>query len=482
MERRHEEANREFDLLSTSFPKQALFVRDESPRIVAFCTRRAAKTWGAVIRLLEKSLRAPRTQSLFVSYTRKKAWSTIAAAVAHFAHLYGISYVPRIGDSRFDFANGSSILCRGADKLTEIEKLRGEPYPLAIMDECGHSGYAKSLDYIVDEVLEPTVAQYDGTIIMLGTPGLEQETLFYRASESLESDWSLHRWTWEDNTTLVQGKRVCDQLRKTLARRLKKNPSYIFTDGYAREWQGKWVIEKDQLCYKFSKNYLIDRLPCKTCGSTSIKNPCEGHAYDDKRDEYFYILGSDMGWEDDTSFVVLAYHPNDPNLYIVESYKSSKLDFFDVCRHVSQNLHSRYRFVQYVIDGSGKQGVQTMRNRFNIPWKATTKSPNYKHDAIRQMASDFVSGAIKIIAPTNEALISEYKKLVWDPNHPAKEKASCKNHAADAALYGFLESRHWMAKAPQTEDEEFNPYIIDEPEPSDFFAGFDLDPNEFKWK
>lgn len=464
-------------LLSHSFEGQKTFIVDPAKRKAALCTRRSGKTWGTAIMLLDTALQFPASTCVFLSYTRVKAKDTMSRPLEHFMRLANVNFTFNTTEGKYTLENQSRIILRGADKPDEIEKLRGEGYPLAVIDECGHGNYADKLDYIVDEILEPCVAEYDGSIVLIGTPSPFIETLFYNVTgpTPTETGWSVHNWNWQHNTSSKKkGIRVCDEIKKTIDARLARDKTYIHSDGYRREWCAEWVMDPEKLCYRFSRDYLIQRLPCKLCKNTS-ENPCKDHPHTVAWDEYFYILGSDMGYEDDTSFVVLAYHPNDPTLYIVESFKDTKLDFFQVCSHVTNNLHSRYKFVQYVIDGSGKQGVETMKNRFQIPWKSTNKAPNYKHDAIRQMASDFASSAIKIVEPANLKLIEEYKKLVWDPKHPAKEKSSCKNHATDAALYAFLESRHWMSKVPDPQEQErpFNPYLETIPS-NDFVNVFDM--------
>jgi len=111
----------------------------------------------------------------------------------------------------------------------------------------------------------------------------------------------------------------------------------------------------------------------------------------------------------------------------------------------TKRLAAKYgRFVAYTIDGASKQAVEEMKQIHAIPWRATKKGRDYKYDAIQRMNDGFREGTIKVLPHQNQALISEWKSLIWDPKRPQKEHASKPNDLCDAALYAFLESKHWI--------------------------------------
>jgi hypothetical protein len=149
-----------FDLEAISFPAQAAFIKDPARRKAALCTRRAGKTWATVILLAQTAIQKAGTNCAFLSYTLKTAKGTILKPLSDFLKKSGIGSRYLKSEHTFELSNGSTIILLGADKPEQVEKLRGDKYPLVVIDECGSGSYKRQLDYIVDEVLAPAVAQY----------------------------------------------------------------------------------------------------------------------------------------------------------------------------------------------------------------------------------------------------------------------------------------------------------------------------------
>jgi hypothetical protein len=82
--------------------------------------------------------------------------------------------------------------------------------------------------------------------------------------------------------------------------------------------------------------------------------------------DWQYLLGVDLGYEDDSAFVVVAYHEWDKNLYIVDSYNKSHMDITDVATKIRE-LKAKYDIHKIVIDGANKQAVEEIQKRHQIP-------------------------------------------------------------------------------------------------------------------
>ena len=82
-----------------------------------------------------------------------------------------------------EFTNGSKITFRGNTNKAEADKGRGYSYRLVIIDECGHQ---KNMQYLMDEVLRPTMADYaDSVLIATGTPRKHGMILHLRSTTGL---------------------------------------------------------------------------------------------------------------------------------------------------------------------------------------------------------------------------------------------------------------------------------------------------------
>ncbi len=413
------------DLLSTSYLEQIAFISDPSKLKAALCTRRAGKSYAAGLYLIQEALKTPRCSVLYLALTKDTAKSIMVKDILDpileknsIPHKF--NHTTRV----YTFNNGSTLYLAGADaKPKEMDKFLGQKYALVIIDEC--ASFSQDLNQLIEK-LTPAVANYDGTIALIGTPSNYTNNFYYEITkpDSANTTWSVHSWSWRKNPhDLINTTRAHDRL-------IQSNPLIINTNSYKQHWLGTWAIDESALVYKFS--------------------PTNQTAAFDTTKHYYHTLAVDLGWQDDSAFTVFAYSYNDPNTYIVETFKSKHMNLTQVATFAKQ-LNNKYHFVKYIIDAANKQAVEEMKAHHNIPWQATKKSPNYKFNAIQLMNADFITNNLRIF-PNNEALIKEYLQLVWDEKNPTQEKSSCINHLADSALYGFLAQKHYRGKTPTQPD------------------------------
>jgi hypothetical protein len=204
---------------------------------------------------------------------------------------------------------GTIIYLTGVDaKPSEMEKLLGQKYALVIIDEA--ASFRINLDDLVYKTLLPAVSDYDGQILMIGTPGLITKGLFFDITTGKEPGWKVFKWSWEDNP--YQRKHIQKQLEilKTT------KPGFELTPAYKQMYTGQWYIDEDKLVYKFAE----------------VRNTAPSLP---KAREYFYILGVDLGYDPDPSaFVLAAYSAHDPNLYFIHAEKKTKMDVTSVANRI----------------------------------------------------------------------------------------------------------------------------------------------------
>lgn len=169
----------------------------------------------------------------------------------------------------------------------------------------------------------------------------------------------------------------------------------------------------------------------------------------DPGDQWSYILGVDLGASQakaTTAFVVIAYSKwsQDP-LVILESYAEAGLIPSTVAQHI-RRLQERYEGFDSIVMDAGALGagyVEEMRSRYALP-----VTPAQKRDKLgyrRLLNGDLQSGTLKLVRPTNEALIEELQKLIWDAKMRDADP-SFDDHLSDAALYAWREAKHWVAE------------------------------------
>lgn len=415
------------ELLDPNFPEQTNFILDKARLKALFCTRRAAKSYTGGLYMVKECLENPGVNCLFIGLTRSSAegivWKDILKDIDRKNNL-NISFNQT--KLTATFPNGSVIWVTGVDAdEDEMDKLLGKKYRLVILDEA--SMYSVNLNQLVYGVLKPAVADNRGTICMMGTSSNIPTGLFFDITNKLEPGWSLHTWTAHDNPYVAkQWQEELDEIKNV-------RPLFMQTTLFKQWYLNLWVVDEDKLVYRYLDHFNhYTQLPYYPYGAWN------------------YVLGVDQGYEDPSAFSVCAFHENDPILYVVETFKKSKMDITDVANKIKEYQQKYPLIYKVVIDGSAKQAVEEIQRRHGISLTAADKTG--KSDFIEIMNSEFIQGKIKLNAVLSQELIDEYKKLVWELEGekvklPRKENGACANHLTDATLYAWRDTYAFLSKA-----------------------------------
>ena len=412
------------NVLTECFDKQLEFIKDPSKRKKLCLTRRCGKSTTVGLYLIQEALNHPRSKFIYVGLTKETAKSVMWTEI--FENIIIKLNVPaKLVGLQIKFSNGSCIQLTGADATyKEKHKLRGQKNRIAVIDEC--QSFTQDLKELVESVILPTLADLDGTLCMIGTPGNEQGLHYWWQINDPKNQtgvWKDFHWTWKDNPF------ARDKVKTYLDEITSKDPNIVNTTSYRQEWLGEWVIEDNARVYKATKeiNY-IDSLPYGLLNNNSI-----------------YLLSVDLGYVDATAFVVSCYNQSfDNKMYVLESKKISKLTISAVADKIKE-YESRYKFRKMVVDAANKQAVEEMRLIHGLPLWAAEKQGKEAH--ISLLNSDFQTGRVLILKDTNAELIVELETLIWSQRDlllgKHKEDARKDNHLTDALLYAHHDSRHF---------------------------------------
>ncbi len=420
------------NVLEFAFDKQIAFIKDKSTQKTLFCTRRSAKSFTAGLYLVHEAINNPGCNCLFIGLTRASAkaiiWKDILSIIDS---QFGLKARPNQADLTMTFPNGSVIAVTGIDAdEKEKNKLLGRKYRLVCIDEA--SMYSVDIHNLVYGVLGPAMVDpntegQSGTICLMGTASDFPRGLFYDITVGKEKGWKLFEWTAHDNPY------VAKQWQAALDKIARERPEYMQTPQFKQWYLNQWVIDEDKLVYRFDmQKNLVSSMP--------HLSPTM----------WTYVLGVDTGWEDDTAFVLTAYHANDPYLYVIKVFKKRKMTFDEVVLKIEEFYKDpHYAPQKIVIDGANKQGVESMRQRSSIPFEYADKQD--KATFIELCNSDLIQAKIKILDTTeNRPLWEEMSALVWVTDgdkikYPKKEHASLANHCCDAFLYAWRCGWHYAS-------------------------------------
>lgn len=416
-----------FDLNKIAFTKQLEFIHDPSKLKALFCTRRAAKSYTGGLYLVSEALRHDSINCLYIGLTRLSAKGIIWKDV--------LKDINKRNNLELQFngseltattRNGSIIYVTGADAdEDEMEKLLGKKYRLVIIDEA--ASFTVDLKRLIYGILKPATVDQGGTICLLGTSGNLTTGLFFDITTRAEQGWKLFEWSAFDNP------HVAKQWQEELDDIAKNRPLFMETPLFKQWYLNEWVIDLEKLVYRFaySRNEYHSLPVLSHLGGTSVQ----------------FVLGVDLGYDPDPSaFVVVAFHPHDPCLYILEAFKQTEMDITDVATKIKYYKHS-FSIDRVVIDGANKQAVMEIQKRHDVG--LTTADKTGKVDFIAIMNAEFIQGKIKL-SKDCQKLKDEYLNLIWnDKSLKREEHPNCENHLTDAALYAWRFCYQFLSQMPK---------------------------------
>jgi hypothetical protein len=418
------------DLFDPNFPQQKKFIQDPAKLKLLSCTRRAGKSMTAALYLISEALNNPGCNCLAIGLTRESIKSILWKDCLHFLNTkYRLGARFNLTELSMTMPNGSVIRLTGIDAdERESLKLLGAKYRLVCVDE--GSMYTVDLRNLIYGVLKPAMTDPNaggqrGTIAMMGTSSNFTRGLFYDVDTGTEPGWSVHRWSAHDNPYIA--KQWQEELDEIAAQR----PLYMETPQFKQWYLNQWVVDDEKLCYRFNekRNLYSDRPPLFPEGWT-------------------YILGIDLGWEDDTAFVLSAFHQNDEHLYVMETFNKKFMTLPEVETKIKQYMLSDHPPARIIIDGAAKQSIETMRSRTSIPFEFADKQG--KESFIELLNSDLIQAKVKIHKSCT-ALVNEMMSLVWMTEgnkirQPKKEHPALPNHLCDALLYNWRMCYHYHSE------------------------------------
>lgn len=413
------------ELMSDLFPAQRKFVSDRARIVVGHPGRRAGKTYAVCARLTIDALTNPGETIPYVHKTltsgsAKMGWKTLR----QIGQKYKLPLKFRTNPMRtVTYPGGGTVWFVGADKEDQIEKLRGDAYPAAYIDEAGTYRH-KILETLVDDVITPALVEHEGPVVLVGTPSYVAKGPFYDAVfPAKRSEESVHHWTMLDNPHIPNAKK---EMERTLARKLwdKNHPTF------RREYLGEWVFEKKGLVYQGfdTKRNVFDG---------TLENQAEPN-------RWRYVLGVDYGFRAPSAFCALAYDTVHRKVRILRTYEKTRLVHTAVAAEI-EKLKQVWDFEKVVVDAAHPELIEVIHRRGGIFVEPAKKQEKMAY--IEILNDELRSGIVQVNQHGCESLLEQYKTLPLSVNRAEtriiEDNKNFPNHSADAALYGWRACQHF---------------------------------------
>lgn len=416
---------------------QTRFVLDKRRLKLARCGRRAGKSYADIVYMLSVCQARKGANVLYLGITQSSAMEIIWQPLLDMLRRHKIVHRALPSTKLVMFPNGSKIKIFGADSENAKNRLRGVPYDLVIVDECG---YVAEVDDLVDIVL-PSIADYGGTICLTSSPSEILQGLFYEADEGKSKEhWSRYYWTMLDNP-FFQGAASTPKHRNraeeemALACALKYGGDQTHPS-YRREYLGEWVRDSSNLIYPYSERNLTTARP-------------------KFRDSQF-VFGLDFGVATASAISVIEFSESERKACVVKVWKDEQVLIDDFAVILMREIEL-FKPIVIAADtgGLGKAFVQELVRRYHLPIRAADKRE--KETGQRMIANDLLSGYFSVLVPECDPLIQEWAVLTR--NEDGKEPKKSENHCSDATLYGYryIYNTHFASGIvikPETEEEK----------------------------
>lgn len=463
------------------FSEQRHAFEDDEKRMTCLCTRRSGKTDFVSRKLMHYAETHPDGASVYIALTKGHARRNLGKKLRRLKrqHNIPIRETERDGQLLWIHENGHEIWLAGCKDKSECEKFRGEDegYGLAIVDE-GQSYPRPSklkvvgrddddeaqenrelLEYLVNDVLDPALLDRDGTLIILGTPGVLPIGFFWEVTtgDGRIPKWKTHSWSVFDNPHIPHA-------RQWLENKMAKNGWDWNHPTVQREWMGKWVADRSAIIYQFDP---------KRNGWWPDKRPDEEErepwAYlPGDPSEYYVALGIDLGHDDSTAFVLTASRRGQPNVYVLKTWGGSEMTTSQRAaewRRTKEALEKdRFRLNSTVVDtgGLGKAIVHDLNKDYGVICDAADKRD--KAAGIRAVKDAMTGGRLQYCMTTTHQVRSEMSVLPWNDDR-TNHHEGYSDHWCDALVYVFRchpTYETWEKELPEAGTDERANYDADQ--------------------
>lgn len=439
------------------FRQQLEFVDDPERHKALLCPRRAGKSYALAAYIMIQALEHPNSNIVYIARTRDKAkeilWDGDGENVVslkkinkdfeigiHFSEVHTSGRLP----------NGSTFRLRGCETIADIEQFRGEPFHLVVVDEAGTFALGV-LDPLLDRAIEPTLGDYQGTVVLAGTPGPIMKGRWHDVSHEpvacevkdhfaksrpynlrddhkwygIEYGWSFHSWTRQDNIILPHLWNEALKIKR-LNGWSDHNPTWI------REYLGRWIPDDSNLVYKFDPQRNTWKKRYRSEEDPFGLPP--GH-------EWNFVAGMDFGHKDPFALSVLAYSPTHPHIFQVYEFVAAGLLPKDFAEAIDQarSILPPGKDLEWMagdFGGFGELLQEQMSQEYGHAIEKALKKDKLDH--INLLNSDLVDGRCFLLEGSKVAEQMLY--LSWDDTG-LKEKSGMRNDACDAVVYTWRQLR-----------------------------------------
>lgn len=367
------------------------FVGSPAKRRTNCSGRRAGKSFSVTLWLVEQWRRRPNQSSIFMALSQESAIKIGWDALREFNDRFGWGAVYNGTDATWTFPNGFTLYYMGCKDRRSANLVRGVPkiHRVAV-DECGQIA-DPLLEYLVVDVIEPTLADTDGDLCLLGTPS-DTGVGFYEDEMTACKEAGAHyAWTAAENPHLE--KPGAQFIAEALAKRFAGNAQNAT---YRREYLGHRVQEEGILIYH----------PCADLDA-GFYEPAPAYSN-------YTAMGIDIGWNDGSGLTVARARDPEPGVHVLEAYREAELSVPRLAA-IAERMVQEHDVSEIFVDtagGGGKTICETLRSSYGLNCYAADKRA--RRMRIEQVRTMLDARTLRGSVGRCTQLLEEWRGLPWN--------------------------------------------------------------------
>ena len=334
------------------------------------------------------------------------------------------------GELKMVFPNGSVIYLEGADASdAQMNKILGQKFRLVIIDEA--SKFRINIQKLIFDVLKPAVADYEGTIAMIGTADNFVASYFAKVTQGRVKGWDVHRWSALDNVHMRR------QFQSEINTLRENNPNVDNEPWFKQNYLGEWVVDDNARIYHFDPETIITPLP--------------------KANQWTYVLGVSLSYTGKTAFAVLATSPNYREAFVVKTHEYDDTNIMRAVETV-QDLCMTFTISSIKCLESSRKLVEELQTRYGLPISDATEQE--KPALLQLFTTDLRNNLVKVL-PGNSKLIHEWETVIKDEKttrNILKEHPQSPHHLSTATVFAWGLCYNYTYQAPKTYEDPMDPY------------------------
>ena len=388
--------------------------------------RRAGKSYAAAVWLLGGK---KGQVSAYCSRTLKSAKAIMLGVFAELNAKFHLNLEIRASTGTIIEPSGAIIQFYGLRDVTQADLMRGTKFRRVFIDE-GGAFTDELLKYAVESVIQPTLVDLMGDMVVAGTPGPIPKGYFYDITgnpgldEPIAGRWPTWHWTFEDNPHVPRAV-VLDEA-------LTVNGWTPQHATFKREYGAIWCEDAEALIYRYR-------------GEQWAKHPSAGVT----------IMGLDFGVVDSTTWSIGRQgHQTRPHVHVCETLAKDHIDIDQIAR-ITRELREKWSVNKIFADEGalGKGYANTLRNQYRLPIEPAKKQ--HKRSRIDGCRGRLAAETLHLCEGA-KSLYDEWLSLCWndtrDDHHPRQA-----DDISDATLYMLEEFSAFefeYPKPPQRSEED----------------------------